>query len=169
MSIRPPAPCPRTTSWVFNAIPLDEPGFGSCQTNSAEFPTHGHKAGKAGLYRHPGADLGWKFGICGAARIFIPAISKEGCDAAAASAGGEDDTNTPGKLSKVSWGCAMLSSAQKGVFKMFLFNYDALQRQQSRSKGCFSLPSHLSAIYLPTVRFNYAITVCTKLSVSSSG
>lgn len=48
--------------------------------------------------------------------IFIPAISKVGFDAAAASARGGDDTKTPGKLSKVSWGCALLSSTQKGFF-----------------------------------------------------
>lgn len=63
----------------------------------------------------------------------------------------------------------MLSSAQKGVALLLPLNYDAPERQQSRSKDCFSLPSHLCAIYLPTVRFNYAIIVCTKLSVSFSG
>lgn len=49
-------------------------------------------------------------------QISSPAISKVGFDAAAASARGGGDTNTPGKLSKVSWGCAMLSPAQKGAF-----------------------------------------------------
>lgn len=120
VSTRPPAPCPRTTSWPLDVLPLDEPGFGSCQTNSlgsAGIPTRGHKAGESGLCLHPGADLGWKLGICGAAHgVFIPAISKVGFDAAASSAQGGDDANTPGKLSEVTWGCAMLSSAQKGFF-----------------------------------------------------
>lgn len=86
VSTRPPAPCPRTTSWPLDVLPLDEPGFGSCQTNSlgsAGIPTHGHKAGEGGLCLHPGADLGWKLGICGAAHgVFIPAISKVEFDAA---------------------------------------------------------------------------------------
>lgn len=31
VSTRPPAPCPRTTSWVWDVIPLDEAGLGAAR------------------------------------------------------------------------------------------------------------------------------------------
>lgn len=193
-----PAACPGATSQALDALPFNEPATGFWELpNKLPWlfwapPTHGRKAGeelqRSGLYlqpseMHPGGDLGWKVRICrvcsqraeaiahlGPARgAFIPAISKVGFNDAVASAQAGDYTNSLRKLSEVNGGCAMLSLAQKGGALLLPLNYDAPAQQQSRSKGRFSLPSHLCAIYLPTVHFNYAIIVCTKLSVSFSG